>query len=110
MESDETVASQMQQFAESHCIRAIDIFKAWDRDGDGHLTQKEWRKLLPTIGLQVIIDAQRCVTARDGHATPCYAMLRHVTPRHAMWRVVTVASDYRAAAQLSRGEAQFCNA
>eukprot|EP00964_Phaeocystis_antarctica_P107643 scaffold72325_cov28-Phaeocystis_antarctica.AAC.2 len=37
-------------------VRVIDLFREWDEDGNGTVSKKEFRKAMPMLGLQLLVE------------------------------------------------------
>ena len=48
-----SVQQQLAEILTKEAVRVIDLFRAWDEDGNGVVSRKEFRKAMPLLGLQV---------------------------------------------------------
>ena len=66
--------------------RITELFKAWDEDGDGHVSKAEWRKAIKELGLkakQAEVDALFDTMDKDGGGSIQHAELQaQPSPRH----------------------------
>jgi len=85
---NDVMRTSMRQMAEKlsgQAARVIDLFKKWDRDGDGSISKVEFRKAMPMLGItghtQAEVDALFESFDPDGSGEitfrELYKMLRH---------------------------------
>ena len=60
------VGDQLQATLKKNATKVLTLFEAWDENGDGGVSRKEFHRAMKVLGLDVkahIIDALFCVTA-----------------------------------------------
>ena len=53
LDESKPVAEQLRETLAQHAVRVIDLFREWDKDGDGTVSKREFRKAMPLLGLDV---------------------------------------------------------
>jgi hypothetical protein len=47
-----SVSEQLRSFLKDNAVRVIDLFRDWDEDGSGNISQEEFRKAMALLGVQ----------------------------------------------------------
>ena len=75
------MSEQLAEALRSQATRVMDLFRQWDRDGDGEVSRAEFHKAIPALGLSVSkadIDILFNEWDRDGGGALNYKELKKI--------------------------------
>uniref|UniRef100_A0A7S2NPK6 EF-hand domain-containing protein n=1 Tax=Haptolina brevifila TaxID=156173 RepID=A0A7S2NPK6_9EUKA len=47
------LGEQIKEALQKHAIRVLDLFREWDKNGDGQISKKEFRQAMPLLGMDL---------------------------------------------------------
>jgi len=52
-DEDKPLGEQIKAALQQHAIRVLDLFREWDKNGDGEISKKEFRDAMPLLGMDL---------------------------------------------------------